>query len=60
MKKKTKKHIKIKIIENKEIKESINYDNFDIKKREDKAKYDLNRQMTLMKNELLKKNMTYQ
>ena len=58
--KKTKKHIKIKIIENKEIKESINYDNFDIKKREDKAKYDLNRQMTLMKNELLKKNMTYQ
>ena len=60
IKKENKKPKKIKIIENKENEESIIDDNFAInKKREYKTKYDLNRQMTLMQKELLKKNMTY-
>ncbi len=58
-KKEAKKKKKIKIIGNKEIQESLNDDNLDINKKiEKKAKYDLNRQMTLMQKELLKKNMT--
>jgi len=60
-KKETKKQGKIKIIENVKIEDSINDDNFGMnKRRENKAKYDLNRQMTLMQKELLRKNMTCQ
>ena len=55
-----KKGRKIKVIEDDEMKEFIKHDNLEINenKRRQKAIYDLNRQMTLMEDELIRKSNT--
>ena len=55
-----KKERKIKVIEDDEMKELIKHDNLEIneEKRRQKAIYDLNRQMTLMEDELIRKSNT--
>ena len=55
-----KKGKKIKVIEDDEMKEFIKHDNLEINenKRRQKAIYDLNRQMTLMEDELIRKSNT--
>jgi len=58
--KENKKERKIKVIEDDELKEFIKHENVELfeKKRNQKAIYDLNRQMTLMQEELYQKSKT--